>query len=106
LLEQLQKDRKIQARAYLLPARPLRVDDDRLLVLGYPQGYATHMEQILSQPHKQVVQEYLEKLTKRKMNIRVEVLDNENGNGGNGGTGEELHPLVKAAITILDGKVT
>jgi DNA polymerase-3 subunit gamma/tau len=107
LLEHLQKDRKIQARAYLLPARPLRVDDDRLLVLGYPQGYATHMEQILSQPHKQVVQKYLERLTKRKLDLCVEVLNNHKGEGGaDGGMGDESHPLVRAAVDILDGKVT
>ncbi len=108
LLEHLQKDRKIQARAYLLPAQPLRAEDDRVLVLGYPKGYATHMEQIVSNPHKQVVQKYLERLTNRKLDLRVEVQDDNSGNDGlNGGeTGDDLHPLVKAAITILDGKVT
>lgn len=106
LLQHLQKDRKIQARAYLLPARPLRVEEGRVLVLGYPKGYATHMEQIVSHPHKQVVQKYLERLTRRKLDIKVEVLNNDGNSGANGGgQGDELHPLVKAAITILDGKV-
>ncbi|HHY11301.1 MAG TPA: DNA polymerase III subunit gamma/tau [Firmicutes bacterium] len=108
LLEQLQKNRKIQARAYLLPARPSRVIDDRILVLAYPKGYATHMEQILSEPHKQVVQKYIEKITKHRVDLRVEVQEGQNGNSGldGGETSDDLHPLVKAAITILDGKVT
>ena len=107
LLEELQKDRKIQARAYLLPARPLRIMDDRILVLGYPKGYATHMEQILSEPHKRAVQEYLEKLTNRRMILKVEVQEDEENNGdahGDGGR-DDLHPLVKAAINVLDGRV-
>ncbi len=77
-----------------------------MLLLGYPKGYATNMEQIVSHPHKQVVQKYLERLTRRKLDIKVEVLNNDGNSGANGGgQGDELHPLVKAAITILDGKV-
>lgn len=41
-----------------------------------------------------------------RLDIKVEVLNNDGNSGANGGgQGDELHPLVKAAITILDGKV-
>ncbi len=100
LLDQLQEDRKIQARAYLLPAQPLKVIDDSILVINYPRGYATHMEQIVSNPHKQVVKEYLQRITGKTMDIRVEVTNDANQDS------EDLHPLVQAAVDIVDGKVT
>ncbi len=107
LLGDLQRKRKIQARAYLLPARPLRVIDNKTLVLAYPEGYATHMEQILTDNHKRVVQDYLEKLINYRLDLAVEVDQSGQGHDshGAGSNGDDLHPLVKAAITILDGKV-
>lgn len=107
LLGDLQKKRKIQARAYLLPSRPSRVIDNKTLVLAYPQGYATHMEQILTDNHKRVVQDYLEKLIDCRLDLAVEVDQpgQDHDSHGTGGNGDDLHPLVKAAITILDGKV-
>jgi DNA polymerase-3 subunit gamma/tau len=107
LLGDLQKKRKIQARAYLLPSRPSKVIDNKTLVLAYPQGYATHMEQILTDNHKRVVQDYLEKLINCRLDLAVEVDQpgQDHDNQGAGGNGDDLHPLVKAAITILDGKV-
>ncbi len=108
LLDELQKSRKIQARAYLLPAKPVKLINDKVLVLEYPEGYVTHMEQIVSNPHKQVVQKYLEKLTKHKFDLAVEVekpTTDQNGKAGETNH-NDLHPLVKGAITILNGKVT
>lgn len=106
LLDELQKKRKIQARAYLLPARPSRIVDGNRLVLAYPEGYATHMEQILSDNHKRVVQEYLEKLLDLKLDLSVEVdRPDANAGSGAGGNGDDLHPLVEAAINILEGKI-
>jgi DNA polymerase-3 subunit gamma/tau len=107
LLADLQRKRKIQARAYLLPSRPSRIVNDKVLVLAYPQGYATHMEQILSGNHKKVVQDYLERLINCRLDLAVEVDEpyQDSDSQGDGGNGDDLHPLVKAAITILDGKV-
>lgn len=106
LLEELQKKRKIQARAYLLPARPSKVIDGKTLVLAYPEGYGTHMEQILSDNHKRVVQEYLENLIGLRLNLAVEVDKPDGPNGASGGgNGDDLHPLVEAAVNVLDGKI-
>ena len=106
LLDELQKKRKIQARAYLLPARPSRVVDGKTLVLAYPEGYATHMEQILSDSHKRVVQDYLEKILQVRLDLSVEVdRPDANTSSGTNGNGDDLHPLVEAAINILDGKI-
>ncbi len=133
LMERLLKAKKALTRAYLLPANPLRVDGKTLL-LGYPKGYVTHMEQVMSKTHKDVVEEYLSKVTGRTLELSTEVCQEEfwvesgggsgagldsgqNGDqGAGGGAGFEtddgsgsdfdgLHPLVKAAITIVDGKV-
>ncbi len=106
LLDELQKKRRIQARAYLLPARPSRVIDGKTLVLAYPEGYATHMEQILSDSHKRVVQDYLEKILQIRLDLSVEVdRSDANTSSGTNGNGDGLHPLVEAAINILDGKI-
>ncbi|HON87804.1 MAG TPA: DNA polymerase III subunit gamma/tau [Bacillota bacterium] len=106
LLDELQKKRRIQARAYLLPARPSRVIDGKTLVLAYPEGYATHMEQILSDSHKRVVQDYLEKILQIRLDLSVEVdRPDANASSGTNGNGDDLHPLVEAAINILDGKI-
>ena len=84
-----------------------RIVNDKVLVLAYPQGYATHMEQILSGNHKKVVQDYLERLINCRLDLAVEVDEpyQDSDSQGDGGNGDDLHPLVKAAITILDGKV-
>lgn len=106
LLDELQKKRRVQARAYLLPARPSRVVDGKTLVLAYPEGYATHMEQILSDIHKRVVQDYLEKILQIRLDLSVEVdKPDANASSGTNGNGDDLHPLVEAAINILDGKI-
>jgi len=102
LLEELFRKRKVQARAYLLPASPLRVEGDDTLILGYRKGYATHMEQIMVPSNKKIVEQYLEKITGRHFSLKVEVSElNGDGDGDDAG----LHPLVKAAINLLDGKV-
>jgi DNA polymerase-3 subunit gamma/tau len=129
LMERLLKAKKSLTRAYLLPANPVRVDG-KTLVLGYPKGYATHMEQVMSKTHKDVVEEYLSRVTGRGLEIATEVsgeeywpddhgsdsgaVSEQNGDhddvggsqgNGSGSANEGLHPLVKAAITIVNGKV-
>ncbi len=147
LLDELLKRRNGLARAYLLPAVPLRVERGDTLVLGYPKGYATHMEQIQVKTHKDLVEKYLLRLVGRKLTLAAEALQNDDtkgqdldegspefyglGDGGalcigrgggvagpgqdpgaslsdhpEGGSGSrDLHPLVKAAITMVDGKI-
>jgi hypothetical protein len=73
--------------------------------------------------NRSVVEQYLYKITRKKLQIGVELSEmgsgsqsedggdgNSVGNSANGGSGETggakgLHPLVKAAITLVDGKV-
>ncbi len=129
LLEALTQGKRVMAKAYLMPASPVRIEEGKRLVLAYPRRYGTHMEQIMAPDNKNVVEQYLHKIVRRKVEIRVEVSDlgpsgdtGGNGGGGNGGNGHngnggngngdradssarDLHPLVKAAITIVDGKV-
>ncbi len=138
LMDELLKRRNALARAYLLPATPLRVEAGDKLVLGYPKGYATHMEQIQNKTHKTLVEKNLHRLTGRKMTLLAEPLDDvateqngtqRDGSMGHGGFGNgegsgdpqegelgsdssktptesrSLHPLVKAAITMVDGKI-
>lgn len=107
LLEELLKKRKIQARAYLLPASPSRVENRTTLILAYPKGYVPHMEQIMVPANRSVVENYLAKITGRSLKLGVEVSQlSSRGDGEQGGNGDDgLHPLVKAAITMLDGKI-
>lgn len=102
LLEVLLKKRKLKARAYLLPATLLRVEGKNL-VLGYGKGYATHMEQIMVQANKDAVENELEKIIGKRLNLTVEVF--ELGQSGRDGGDGDLHPLVKAAIDLVDGKL-
>ena len=131
LLDSLAQGKRVMARAYLMPASPVRVEEGKRLVLAYPHRYGTHMEQIMVPDNKSVVEQYLNRIVKRKFDIKVVVSDldpndggrhgegggNGNGSNGNGGSGvggnddwagsstRDLHPLVKAAISIVDGKV-
>ncbi len=113
IAEALFKSRRVKVHAYLIQASPSRVEGGKTLVLSYPKGYATHMEQIMLQENKRIVEAGLLKLTGKRLEIAVEASDLSlrGGTGGNGEAetagpeGEELHPLVKAAITILNGKV-
>lgn len=139
LLENLSRGKRVMARAYLMPASPVRLEDGKRVVLAYPPKYGTHMEQIMVPDNKKVVEQYLHRLLKHKLEIRVEVSDlgfgggnggdeDSPGNGNDGGYGRDvsgfsdgngddegagghlglrrdLHPLVRAAITMVDGKV-
>jgi DNA polymerase-3 subunit gamma/tau len=118
LLEGLSQGKRVMARAYLMPASPSRIEGGKRLLLAYPQKYGTHMEQIMVPENKSVVEQYLQRLVKRKLEIGVEVSElGSDGNGHDGGNGNgrqdgdggdsssSLHPLVKAAITMVDGKV-
>ncbi|HHX28765.1 MAG: DNA polymerase III subunit gamma/tau [Bacillota bacterium] len=113
LLEALFKSKRVKVRAYLIEASPIRVEGGKTLILSYPKGYMTHMEQIMVDENRRIVEAGLYRLTGRRFKIAVETSDlsHRGGAGGNGQDGmnrsgaEELHPLVKAAITILDGKV-
>lgn len=110
LLETLFKSRRVKVHAYLVQASPSRVEGGKTLVLTYPKGYATHMEQIMVPANKKVVEAALLKVTGKRLSISAQASD-LGGAGGNGGGGDgseaekELHPLVKAAITIVDGRV-
>jgi len=75
LLEALAKGKRMMARAYLMPASPLRVTGGQTLVLGYPRKYNTHMEQIMAPDNKNIVQTYLHRVVKRKLDIQVAVSD-------------------------------
>ncbi len=114
LMEALFKSKRVKVHAYLLQASPSRVEGRKTLVLSYPRGYMTHMEQIMVKENKRLVEVGLFKLTGKRFEIAVEASDLSHKGGSGGGNGhegagvsedEELHPLVKAAITILDGKV-
>ena len=121
LLEGLSQGKRVMARAYLMPASPSRVEDGKKLVLAYPRKYSTHLEQIMVPENRNVVEQYLQRLVKRQLEIKVEVSDlgsdgNGGGNGGGNGSGggnsdgtgssgTSLHPLVKAAINMVDGRV-
>ena len=122
LLQGLSERGHLKARAYLIPASPSRVEGGHKLVLGYPKRYGTHMEQVMVGENKAVIEQHLQRLVKRKLEIGVEVSDlgspggggnggdgASDGDGSNGGSGDAgqkgLHPLVKAAITMVDGKV-
>ena len=84
------------------------------------------MEQVMVQDNKAVIEQHLQRLVKRRLEIRVEASDlgayegggngdgptDGDGPGGSNGRSPEgadsprnLHPLVKAAITMVDGKV-
>ena len=112
LMEALFRSKKVKVHAYLLQASPSRVEGGKTLVLTYPKGYMTHMEQIMVKENKRLVEVGLYRLTGHRFEIAVEMSDisHRGGSGGNGEDGsisgdDELHPLVRAAITILDGKV-
>jgi len=154
LLDELLRRRNGLARAYLLPAVPVRVEGGDKLVLGYPKGYTTHMEQIQVKAHRDPVEKALQRLMGRKLTLVVEEMtedineqdssglsgfgngggldagscgvtpgseasDADGGGPGAGGTPRtaatdpsgapadrrDLHPLVKAAITMVDGKI-
>lgn len=113
LMEALFRSKRVKVHAYLLQASPSRVEGGKTLVLSYPKGYMTHMEQIMVKENKRLVEVGLYKLTGKRFEIDVETSDlsHRGGSGGNGHEGgsisgeEELHPLVRAAITILDGKI-
>lgn len=145
LLDSLSQAKKVMAKAYLMPASPVRLDPGNKLVLAYPPRFKTHMEQIMAPDNRNVVEQYLHRLTRQTFSLSVEPAEIDpdlqsggnggNGNGGdtggngdgggNGGSGnygtgsgrnslgsegsgssgKGLHPLVKAAITIVDGKV-
>lgn len=101
VLEYLMKSKKVQARAYLLPSKPSRLEGGKTLFVAYPKGYVTHMEQILSAPHKRVVENAIYKCAGVKCELAVETTDVA-VQGGNGG---EVHPLVKAAVEMFNGKI-
>ncbi|MGI6663450.1 MAG: DNA polymerase III subunit gamma/tau [Bacillota bacterium] len=113
LMEALFKSKRVKVHAYLLQASPSRVEGGKTLVLSYPKGYMTHMEQIMVKENRRLVEVGLYRLTGKRFEIAVETSDvaHRGGSGGNGHDGagisgdEELHPLVRAAITILDGKI-
>ena len=126
LLQSLSAKGHLKARAYLIPASPSRVESGVRLVLAYPRRYGTHMEQVMVQDNKAVIEQHLQRLVKRRLEIRVEASDlgayegggngdgptDGDGPGGSNGRSPEgadsprnLHPLVKAAITMVDGKV-
>ena len=123
LLESLSQSKNVIAKAYLIPASPARVESGKKLILAYPRRFGTHMEQIMVPRNRSVVEQFLYKITRKKLQIGVELSEmgsgsqsedgsdgNSGGNGANGGSGETggakgLHPLVKAAITLVDGKV-
>jgi DNA polymerase-3 subunit gamma/tau len=104
VLEEMFKKRKVKVRAYLLHATPSRVENGKHLVLTYPEGSAMLMEQVMAPENKAVVEEYLEKVTGLRLSITTEMASAESGGGGGEGD-DNLHPLVKAAINIVDGKV-
>ncbi len=116
LLDSLLRAKKALTRAYLLPAEPWRLEGNTLF-LAYPKGYVTHMEQMTSKPHKEVVEEYLVGIMGHPVTLVAEICPGDSGqtNPTSCGSGEpgqgvshaqqDLHPLVKAAITMVDGKV-
>jgi len=85
----------------------VRVENGNTLILAYPKGYVTHMEQILAPANKEVVERYIARIVGRNLRLKVESSDlGSDANGDSESEDEEnLHPLVKAAITILDGKL-
>lgn len=91
LLEALAKGKRMMARAYLMPASPMQVTGGKTLVLAYPRKYGTHMEQIMAPDNKNIVQTYLHRVLKRKIEIQVAVSDLDpahyGGGAGNGGRG-------------------
>jgi hypothetical protein len=77
VLEALAKGKRMMARAYLMPASPMQVTGGKTLVLAYPRKYGTHMEQIMAPDNKNIVQTYLHRVLKRKIEIQVAVSDLE-----------------------------
>ncbi len=139
LMNELQRGRHVLARAYLQPATPLRVDSDTILVLGYTKVFSTHMEQIVSEPHRESVERCLTRLMGRKMRIATESISDSSsvtgatpgevpgGQGSRSPSGDgtrdlregdlgyaveeevdgvaDLHPLIRAAMTMVDGRI-
>lgn len=126
LLDSLSQAKKVMAKAYLMPASPARLEAGKRLVLAYPPRFKTHMEQIMVPENRTVVEQQLRRLTRQILSISVEPAEidpdlhgggngdsgghdmnggDSGGSGSGGGIPKGLHPLVKAAITIVDGKV-
>lgn len=135
LLETLARGKKMMARAYLLPASPARVEGNKLYLAypkrfatHMEQIMVPSNKSVVEHCLHRLLKCPLD------LQVIVSDLDpryggGSNGGGGNGGGGNDglnadtdgycpaiqpealsssegdLHPLVKAAITILDGKV-
>lgn len=105
VLSELSARKKVLIQAYLAHATPVRVEEGKTLVLAYPKGYTTVMEQLLVPSNKTVVEQFVFRVTGLKLEITAEVSDGSFGAGGNGGPEDELHPLVKAAISLVNGRI-
>ena len=106
VLDALQEGKKIMARAYLLPSKPSKIENGTTLVLTYDPGYSTHMEQIMSRPNKQIVEQCIKNVIGISLRIKAQS-GNGNGNTGNesvSGNGD-VHPLVQAAIEMINGRI-
>ncbi len=108
LLDHMQRRREVLVRAYLVHASPTRIEGDNRLVLAFPPGYTTLAEQVSSKQNKEVVERFLKELTGISFDVAAETAElGSNGevDGNDGGDGGDLHPLVKAAISMVNGKV-
>lgn len=98
LLKLMQQKREVLVRAYLLHATPVKVSGSKL-VLEFPPGYTTLAEQISSKGNKEIAESYLKELTGISFDIVTEITREGSPVGG------ALHPLVKGAIGLIDGKI-
>lgn len=102
ILDEMFRKRKVKVRAFLLHASPYCVEGGKNLVLAYPEGSSVLMDQILLQENKKVVEEYIQEVTGLSLAVDAKMLGSDAQCGAEGG---DLHPLVRSAIDMIDGKL-
>ncbi|MHB1419698.1 MAG: DNA polymerase III subunit gamma/tau [Bacillota bacterium] len=101
------KKHKITASAFLIEAKPLRVEGGTL-VLGFPPGYTFHKERTEQTENRNAVEKALWASLNYKLHMKCEMLP---GNGGKSATLEkagprsEEDPIIQSAIELFGGEV-
>ncbi|MHB1127692.1 MAG: DNA polymerase III subunit gamma/tau [Bacillota bacterium] len=101
------KKHKITASAFLIEAKPLRVDG-RTLVLGFQPGYTFHKERTEQAENRTAVEKALWTTLNQELQLKCEMLPGKEGKAVSqekAGRRADEDPLIRSAIDLFGGEI-